>query len=336
MLVGLSVTGATYSRSSSVDMPRVVSRARSAAALGAGRALPYDSGRLAELEELAQIGSWEWDVVTDRVTWSAQMYRIFGVKPDAFAATYAAYLDCLHPDDRPLATHNVERALRFIEPYEAEYRAVWPDGELRWLHCRGRAIVDDDGAVLRLLGTSQDITERKQLEARLAHRALHDDLTGLPNRSLLMDRLSVAMQRTERSGLHTLVLFVDLDRFKSVNDGAGHEAGDEVLRTIAGRLRDTVRQVDTVARYGGDEFVVVAEELRPEEAESFAARVLSVASLPIEHRSGRLSLSASIGGTVATRGRAPEEVLRNADAAMYEAKSRGGHRVAWVDVSGTS
>lgn len=221
-----------------------------------------DSGRLAELEELAQIGSWEWDVVTDRVTWSAQMYRIFGVKPDSFAATYAAYLECLHPDDRRIATYNVDRALRFFESYEADFRAVWPGGELRWLHCRGQAIVSDDGEVLRLLGTSQDITERKQLEARLAHRALHDDLTGLPNRSLLMDRLSHAMQRTERSGLHTTVLFVDLDRFKSINDGAGHDAGDEALRTIAGRLCEAVRQVDTVARYGGDEFVVVGEELR--------------------------------------------------------------------------
>jgi hypothetical protein len=109
-----------------------------------------------------------------------------------------------------LAEHNVERALRFHEPYAADYRVVWPEGEVRWLHCRGRAVAANDGTVVRLIGTSQDITERKQLEARLAHQALHDTLTGLPNRVLLLDRLAHAMQRNSRSKHHTAVLFVDL------------------------------------------------------------------------------------------------------------------------------
>jgi len=210
---------------------------------------------------------------------------------------------------------------------------VWPDGEVRWLHCRGRAVAANDGTVVRLIGTSQDITERKQLEERLAHQALHDTLTGLPNRVLLLDRLAHAMQRNSRSKHHTAVLFVDLDRFKKVNDGAGHDAGDEVLRVVARRLVKGVRQHDTVARYGGDEFVVVAEELHwPDAAVDVATRILAAASTPIPHSSGEISVSASVGGTVATDGRTPEEVLRNADTAMYEAKQRGGHTISWVDL----
>ena len=296
-------------------------------------ALRDSARRLGELEELARVGSWEWDVVADVVTWSDQLYRIFGVKPDDFEATYEDYLSRLHPDDRTLAEHNVERALRFHEPYAADYRVVWPDGEVRWLHCRGRAVAANDGTVVRLIGTSQDITERKQLEERLAHQALHDTLTGLPNRVLLLDRLAHAMQRNSRSKHHTAVLFVDLDRFKKVNDGAGHDAGDEVLRVIARRLVKGVRQHDTVARYGGDEFVVVAEELHwPDAAVDVATRILAAASAPIPHSSGEISVSASVGGTVATDGRTPEEVLRNADTAMYEAKQRGGHTISWVDL----
>src|SRR2546423_1093733 len=132
-------------------------------------ALRDSTRRLGELEELARVGSWEWDVVADVVTWSDQLYRIFGVKPDDFEATYEDYLSRLHPDDRTLAEHNVERALRFHEPYAADYRVVWPDGEVRWLHCRGRAGAANDGTVVRLIGTSQDITERKQLEERRGH-----------------------------------------------------------------------------------------------------------------------------------------------------------------------
>jgi len=276
-----------------------------------------------------------WDVVADTVTWSDQLYAIFGRSPDTFTPSYEGYLQCLHEDDRPLARHNVERALGHHEPYAADYRVAWPDGEVRWVHCRGRAAIGDDGRVVQLLGTAQDISDRKVLEAQLVHRALHDDLTGLPNRSLVVDRLAHAMQRTERTRRHTLALFVDLDGFKAVNDRGGHEAGDEALRVIGRRLRDCVRQHDTVGRYGGDEFVVVAEEVRwPGEAARLAERVLDAASQPFEHLSAAHAVSASVGGTIATTGRTPDEVLRNADAAMYEAKARGGNAVAWVDAPG--
>ena len=123
-------------------------------------ALRENTRRLIELEELARVGSWEWDVAADAVTWSDQMYRIFGVKPDQFEATFEAYLGCLHPDDRPIARTTVEQALRDGQAYAADYRVIWPDGEERWLHCRGRTITDGAGNIVQLLGTTQDITAR--------------------------------------------------------------------------------------------------------------------------------------------------------------------------------
>lgn len=286
--------------------------------------------RVTALEEVADVGTWEWDVAADTVTWSDQMYRIFRVKPDGFAATFDGYLGCLHPDDRAAARATVEHALTDAQPYAADYRVLSEEGEQRWVHCRGRAITDDDGAVIRLLGTSQDITERKQVEHWLAHQALHDPLTGLPNRSLLFDRLSHAMSRTARSKRHTAVFFIDLDRFKHVNDGAGHETGDEVLRVVGARLRSVVRQHDTVARYGGDEFVVIAEDLQwPEEARDVGTRLVQAVAAPLPHEVGELVVTGSIGATLADAHADPETVIRDADNAMYEAKHLGGHTVVW-------
>lgn len=297
-------------------------------------ALRENNRRLVALEELAEIGSWEWDVRTDAVDWSDEMYRLFGLKPDQFDATYDGYLSCLHPDDRTLARSNVDRALADHEPYAADYRVVWPTGEVRWLHCRGRVVTSMDGTVARLIGTTQDVTDRKRLEERLAHDALHDALTGLPTRSLLLDRLAHAMQRVGRTHRLTAVFFVDIDHFKIVNDSAGHEAGDDVLREVAARLRHAVREADTVARIGGDEFVIVAEDLRwPEEAARVAQRLLGSATFSIPRSAGDdLSVSASIGAAVAHEGATVDEVLRNADAAMYWAKRQaGGGTLMWFE-----
>ena len=284
------------------------------------------------LEELARVGTWEWNVAADSVTWSDEMYRLFGVKADQFEATFDGYLSCLHPDDRAAARATVEHALHAGESYAADYRVRCPDGEQRWVHCRGRAVVDPSGAVIRLLGTTQDITERKQLEHHLVHQSLHDPLTGLPNRSLLLDRLTHAMQRTLRSKRHTAVFFIDLDRFKNVNDGAGHDTGDATLRAVARHLRVAMRKHDTVARYGGDEFVVVAEDLAwPEQAKEVSGRLLHAVAAPIAHDAGELAVTASIGATLADGHSDPNTVLRDADAAMYRAKHLGGHTVVWAE-----
>jgi diguanylate cyclase (GGDEF)-like protein len=168
--------------------------------------------------------------------------------------------------------------------------------------------------------------ERKRAELQLAHRALQDPLTALPNRTLFMDRLSVALDRLRRSGLMIAVLFLDVDEFKLINDSMGHRVGDQVLTAMATRLRSVLRPMDTVARFGGDEFVFLFEGLTSiEEAVTIAERVREVASLPINIAGRGESLSVSIGvATAADPGMSPEELIHQADGAMYHAKARGG------------
>lgn len=280
--------------------------------------------RLAEVEALAQVGSWEWHVAADRVIWSDELYRIFGVKPDEFEATFSGYLSRLHPADQPRARANVEQALAAAHSYAEDYRVVCPDGEERWVHCRGRALTSEGGSVERLIGTSQDITERRRFEADLLHRSTHDALTGLPNRALLRDRITHALRRSARSNEPTLVCFIDVDNLKTINDGAGHDVGDEALVALAQRLRLAVRGSDTVARYGGDEFVVVAEGLRlPDDARTMTDRLIEACAFSVHHASGEIDLTASIGGVVADAGATTDDVLRGADSSMYAAKSRG-------------
>jgi diguanylate cyclase (GGDEF)-like protein len=168
--------------------------------------------------------------------------------------------------------------------------------------------------------------ERKRAELQLAHRALQDPLTALPNRTLFMDRLSVALDRLRRSGLMIAVLFLDVDDFKLINDSHGHAVGDQVLTSLATRLRSVLRPMDTVARFGGDEFVFLFEGLASTaEAVTIAERVREIANLPISIAGRNESLSVSIGvATAADPGSSPEELIHQADGAMYHAKARGG------------
>jgi diguanylate cyclase (GGDEF)-like protein len=172
--------------------------------------------------------------------------------------------------------------------------------------------------------------ERKRPEAVLARRALQDPLTGLPNRTLFVDRLGVALERSRRTGSVTCVLFLDVDHFKLINDSRGHAAGDQVLSDLAARLRSVLRPMDTVARFGGDEFTFLFEDLSSEsEAMAIADRVRRAASLPVELEGGQQELNVSIGvATASEPGSSPDALIREADAAMYRAKARGGGAAA--------
>jgi diguanylate cyclase (GGDEF)-like protein len=179
---------------------------------------------------------------------------------------------------------------------------------------------------------ARDVTDRRRAERVLAHHALHDHLTGLPNRALLLDRLAQALVRAGRSSALVAVLYVDLDRFKLVVDELGHEAGDRVLRAVAARLRNVVRPSDTVARFAGDEFVVVCDDVQgPAEATRIANRVVEVLGLPVDDNE-ELSLAASIGVALARGDEVPAEALvRNADTAMHRAKELGRGRIELFD-----
>ncbi|MCZ7526242.1 MAG: EAL domain-containing protein [Acidimicrobiia bacterium] len=208
---------------------------------------------------------------------------------------------------------------------QVDYRCRAGDGD-RWYSLRVSPLsVEGGGAVV----AHTDISERKEFEAQLAHQALHDPLTGLPNRALLLDRLARALARSERREGRVCALFLDLDNFKVINDGLGHEAGDAILVAVAGRLRTLVRPGDTVARFGGDEFVVLCEDIADgPEAVTVAERVARALSAPFDLGGGSETvLTVSIGIALAEGpGDQPETLLRDADAAMYRAKERGRAR----------
>lgn len=185
-----------------------------------------------------------------------------------------------------------------------------------------------DGNVLRRVWTWRDISERKQLETELAHQAFHDTLTGLPNRVLFNDRTAHALARSSRTAQPITVLFCDLDDFKRVNDTMGHAAGDELLTVVAKRLNSCLRPTDTIARFGGDEFVVLLEDLDAQSATALAERMISVTAYEVELRDRTILPSLSIGIATAIPGSTAEELLRCADTALYEAKRSGKSRTA--------
>ena len=293
-------------------------------------ALDADRERLAEAQRIAGIGSWDLDLGSETVIWSDEMYRIFGVDPP-FEPTFSAFMALVYPDDRATVTAGIEDALARREPFLFDYR-VPIDGRVRWVRARGQLIVDEVGEVAGMRGTCQDITERIEAQEALTHNALHDPLTGLPNRSLLLDRIEVALARSARIGKSVAVLFLDLDRFKLINDSRGHAVGDEVLREVAERLRAAVRPSDTVGRLGGDEFVVICEDgVAAWEATVLGERLIRTLEMPFQVEGGEVFVNVSIGIAIAEESASADDLLRDADVAMYQAKQRGRARCEFFD-----
>ncbi|MEO0353848.1 MAG: diguanylate cyclase [Cyanobacteria bacterium P01_A01_bin.3] len=219
-----------------------------------------------------------------------------------------------------------------VEAYESEVRHR--DGNTFWVSENWRAVLDSSGQLLYYVGTVEDITTRKVMEQELRFHAFHDPLTGLPNRSLFNDRLGRAIERSKRRlSEQYAVLFLDLDRFKSVNDTLGHAAGDRLLRTIAQRLQQCVRSGDTVSRLGGDEFTILLDDLDATVSiQQTAERILTAAMEPVAIGDRQLSTSTSIGIAIGNpRYNSPAEILRDADAAMYAAKTGGRNRYEIFD-----
>ncbi len=404
---------------------------------------------LKEAQQLAGLGSWSWDLTSDEVTWSQELYRILGLPPGEQDASFDMFQRLLHPDDRQRVLELVERARTAGTGFACEHRVVRPDGTVRVLQARGEVhadaagrpatmvgtaqdvtdrtraeeaaqrlaaivqsssdaiysvaadmtvttwnaaaerllgrpaaemlgqpiasvwppehfelnrsmferalagevitdvetiqlhrdgtrvavtvswspIKDDAGAIVGVSVIARDITQRRQLEEQLVRQALHDPLTGLPNRALFADRLEHALARGRRPGVTVAILVIDLDGFKDINDSLGHDAGDDLL-TIAGmRLQGHARPGDTVARLGGDEFGVLLEDIAAAEAVRSAEALLQGLATPIVLRDRDLTPTASIGVAIAA-GEDADALLRNADTAMYAAKRQGKGRYA--------
>jgi diguanylate cyclase (GGDEF)-like protein/PAS domain S-box-containing protein len=237
-----------------------------------------------------------------------------------------------HPEDRPVAAAaRAEMRGDPREPKSGELRFLRPDGTVVWGKVNGAVEHGTDDQPWHLVYLVEDVSERKQAEVRLAHMAFHDPLTELPNRALLRDRLEMALRKLSRKPGLLAVLFSDLDRFKVINDSLGHDVGDRLLVAVASRMRATLRPGDTVARFGGDEFVVLAEGLPDEAAVAeLADRLHTALRTPFEVGDRRLTVAASIGVALGTSPeQRPEDLIQDADAAMYLAKATGTGRTAF-------
>jgi len=234
-------------------------------------------------------------------------------------------VDVAHPDDGDRAAKAIAALGGGVSVQRAEKRYVRADGTVVWVALSAVPVLDEHGNVSYQLVHYLDLTERKEFEARLEHLATHDPLTGLPNRALLADRLSVALARADRAGQPIAALFVDLDGFKGVNDLYGHAAGDELLVQVAGRINDMTRPSDTVARLGGDEFVVVADGLTEIDAIALAERLRQAATARYHLSAGPARIGASVGVAMSWIGSTGDQLIAAADQSMYAVKAEHRH-----------
>lgn len=302
--------------------------------------------RLANAQRVADLGDWDWDLKRSRFHASEQVQRILGKL--VTMPSLEAMLDEVHRDDIDRVKDAIDAAVQRGESSRFDHRIVMPGGQIRFVHHQVECVrADESGRAVRLVGTVQDITRRKQSEERIRQLAYFDVLTGLPNRLLLVDQMRNALAYAARNVSKIAVMFVDLDDFKRVNDTLGHDAGDELLRIVAGRISNSVRLTDAVsrvdaddsgasiARLGGDEFVVLLSQLKhPEDSSIIARRMLQALIEPMRIAGQEIVVSCSIGIAISPEdGDSTESLLMNADAAMYRAKRKGRNTFQFYDRS---
>ncbi len=294
------------------------------------RALRASEERYALAAAGSNDGLWDWDLIRGRIHLSPRWKSILGYLEDEVGSEPDSWFELVHPADLELLRAQLDAHLREQTPhFENEHRIRTREGEYRWVQTRGVAVRDAEGKAYRLAGSQRDVTDREQSEALLTHAALHDALTGLPNRALFMDRLDNAVKRfRRRPNNHFGVVFLDLDRFKVINDSLGHLAGDKLLRAIARRLESCLRVGDTVARLGGDEFaILLADVTEVTEIDRVADRIDQELDKPFNIQGHEFFSGASLGIALSSTGyERPEDILRDADTAMYKAKSEGRTR----------
>jgi diguanylate cyclase (GGDEF)-like protein/PAS domain S-box-containing protein len=301
------------------------------------RALRESEERYALASLAANDGLWDWNITKNDFLFSSRWKSLLGFDEPEIGNTIEEWLGRIHPEDVERVKIDINSYLEGIsDHFENEHQMLHKDRTYRWMLSRGVAVRDEQGKPSRMIGSQTDISVRKHAEEQLLRDAFHDALTGLPNRSLFTDRLDHALKRNWRNtDFSPAVLFLDLDRFKVVNDSLGHMAGDALLVEIARRLERCVRPGDTVARLGGDEFVVLCEDISNiDVVKGIAERIQKTLSVPLRIEGSEIFPTASIGIAMATAEyKTPEEVLRDADITMYQAKASGKARYAVFDSS---
>jgi diguanylate cyclase (GGDEF)-like protein len=327
----------------------IAERARNLQALGSREAeLQRLSRRLGLALETSQVGVWEYDIDSGDLHWDDRMNEIYGLPADGKPRSYTQWRERLHPDDLERAAEDFRIAVEVTGHYHSTYRVITPEGEERSIRAIGR-VYEDPGATPKIVGVNWDVTtdvalnenlkranrlsearnaELEAAKARIEHNALHDSLTGLPNRRYLDDILKRHAARCALSGRQLALLHIDLDRFKQINDTLGHAAGDAMLIHASEVLKSNIRAEDFVARIGGDEFVVVCTaDGGNAQLSGLADRVIETMRQPVMYEGHECRFGVSVGIAVETGAQVdPQRLLINADIALYRAKSRGRNR----------
>ncbi len=293
--------------------------------------------RLGLAQRIAKMGNWEWRPDTNQFTASAELCRLMGIRSKDFAGTFDAFIQLVHVEDRNHVDEALKRILSMRVPCDIDHRLVLPNGLDFMVNLQAEAVFDDQMKALSIVGTAQDITERKQSEREIHRLAYFDSLTGLPNRVLFKDRVAQALLHARRYRTMLATLFLDLDRFKVINDTLGHNIGDVLLKCVADRLAESVRHSDSVcrpegkeenhslARMGGDEFTVLLTNLCDvQDAGKIARRIVEAMAKPFSIEGREVFVTVSVGIAIfPVDGDSVDALLKNSDSAMYHAKERG-------------
>jgi diguanylate cyclase (GGDEF)-like protein/PAS domain S-box-containing protein len=280
-----------------------------------------------DIEKVGQVGTFEWNTDSGDVVWSDEVWRIHGRAPGGPPGI--GYMESVHPDDRELMHETAIQAVEAFAPFDLRYRIVLPGGDIRWVHAHAEPEAGEGPR--RMVGTIRDVTqivraeeEARQAQAELNRQALHDPLTSLPNRILLLDRLAVALAHAERARCGVGVIVCDIDRFQLVNEELGHEFADQLLKAVAQRLVGIMRGGDTIGRLVGDEFAIICESIEPTKAavDALAARVLDAFGEPFAVGGQEVYLVASVGATWAEDTEPAETLLARSYVALKAAKDR--------------
>ena len=285
---------------------------------------------LEDAQRLAGVGYWvaQWPDHEAgeggaQLWWSPMLYEIFGWDPAQEPPSLEAFFSAVHPEDRE-AVYSALREAEHRGEYRIEHRIQRPDGEVRWIRELGRVEYGPQGELVRMIGTAQEVTQQRLLVAELERRASHDPLTGLYNRRKLLEILSDHQARYERYRVPFSVILFDVDHFKRINDRYGHPCGDRILRDLALRVQGVLRETDELARWGGEEFMILAPHTEPDGAAQLAERVRQVIAGSAPEG---IEVTASLGVTGTAPGMTLQRLEDRADRAMYAAKRNGRDNV---------
>lgn len=303
------------------------------------QSLRENEAKLLESQRIANLGHWEWNIANNQAEWSKQVYAILGHTASSCEASYAAFLQSVHPDDRTVFGRAIGHAVETGEPYLLEHRIVQPQGQERYVISQGEALPGPEGKASKVRNVLQDITERKRTQEQIYCLANFDSLTGLPNRDMFKEYAGRLLAAARRDGIRAAVLLLDLDRFKRINDSLGYTAGDELLKAVAVRIADCMRECDlatkvrllddlpySLARPGGNEFMLLIRGVDGADGVAgFARRLSATLSRPLHTMRQEVFVSASIGISLFPDDGGQQDVLiSNADIALGFAKEAGG------------